>query len=99
MVLDLCSGGDMQYHLNVREVFEEHEARFFIAQVVLAIEHLHSLGVIYRDLKPENLLIAEDGNIKLADFGLAKDGFSKKEQLARTFVGSPAYLAPEMFSP
>lgn len=83
----------MQYHLNLREVFEEHEARFFIAEVVLAIEHLHSLGVIYRDLKPENILVADDGHIKLADFGLAK--VSSK---AQTFVGSPAYLAPEMFS-
>jgi serine/threonine protein kinase len=65
--------------------------------VILAIEYVHSLNVIYRDLKPENILINNDGHIKLADFGLAKEGINDK-QFAKSFCGSPAYLAPEMLT-
>lgn len=65
---------------------------------MLAIEHIHSLNVIYRDLKPENILVNADGHIKLADFGLAKEGMGKKNAKAKSFCGSPAYLPPEMLS-
>ena len=88
----------MQYHLTKHEIFEENEARFFIAEVMLAIEYIHSLHVIYRDLKPENILISADGHIKLADFGLAREGMNKKGAKAMSFCGSPAYLPPEMLS-
>lgn len=98
MILDLCPGGDLAYHLNKREILEENEARFFIAEVLLAIEYIHSLSVIYRDLKPENILICADGHIKLADFGLAKEGMTKAEAKAKSFCGSPAYLPPEMLT-
>ncbi len=54
--------------------FEKKDARLYIAELVLAIEHLHKMDVIYRDLKPENILIDDDGHIKLADFGLSKEG-------------------------
>ena len=64
----------------------------------MAIEYLHSIGIIYRDMKPENILVADDGHIKLADFGLAKDGLTGQNSKSQTFVGSPAYLPPEMFS-
>lgn len=59
MILDYCPGGDLAFHLAKRQVFDEHEARFYIAQIVLAIEYIHGLNVIYRDLKPENILIDE----------------------------------------
>mmetsp|Transcript_6088 Transcript_6088/g.7291 ORF Transcript_6088/g.7291 Transcript_6088/m.7291 type:complete len:154 (-) Transcript_6088:1021-1482(-) len=75
MVLDLCPGGDLAHHLSVREMFEESEARFFVAEVVLAIEYIHSLNVIYRDMKPENILIGQGKKATtfyLIDFGLAK---------------------------
>ena len=61
----------------------------------MAIEHLHELNIIYRDLKPENILISQDNHIKLADFGLAKEGVTDY-QSTKSFVGSPAYLSPEM---
>ena len=96
MVLDLCPGGDLSYHLERREFFQEKDAKFFIAEVVLAIEYIHSLDVIYRDLKPENILIDKDGHVKLADFGLAKEGIRNNN--AKSFCGSPAYLAPEMLT-
>ena len=96
MVLDLCSGGDLAYHLERREIFSEKDAKFFIAETVLAIEYIHSLDIIYRDLKPENILIDSEGHVKLADFGLAKEGI--KNNNAKSFCGSPAYLAPEMLT-
>ena len=56
--MDYCNGGDLSYHLAQRVTFEEDEARFYIAELILAIQHLHSLNIIYRDLKPENILIS-----------------------------------------
>ena len=96
MILDLCPNGDLSYHLSIKEIFDENEARFFIAEVLLAIEYIHSLNVVYRDLKPENILVAADGHVKLADFGLAKEGITKGHSKAKSFCGSPAYLPPEM---
>ena len=96
MILDYCPGGDLSYHLMLN-LFEEHEAKFYIAELILAIEHLHKKDIIYRDLKPENILIASDNHIKLADFGLAKEGINDHE-LTKSFCGSPAYLSPEMLS-
>ena len=94
MILDYCPGGDLSFHI-ARNLFEEDEAKFFIAELVLAIENLHNLDIIYRDLKPENILIDSDGHIRLADFGLAKENVSGNK-MAQSFCGSPAYLAPEM---
>lgn len=94
MILDYCPGGDLSYHI-IKNLFEEDEAKFFIAELVLAIENLHNLDIIYRDLKPENILIDSEGHIRLADFGLAKENVSSNK-IAQSFCGSPAYLAPEM---
>jgi len=95
LVLDLCPGGDLSLHLANKGTFTEDEVKFYMAELVLAIEHIHSLDVIYRDLKPENILLDEEGHIKLADFGLAKENIGK-DDVARSFCGSPAYLSPEM---
>ena len=95
MILDFCPGCDLAYHLNKKQIFEEDEARFFIAEIILAIEYIHSLDVIYRDLKPENILVDHDGHCRLADFGLAKENIGEKD-FAKSFCGSPAYLPPEM---
>ena len=95
MILDFCSGSDLAHHMQRKMFFTEVEARFFVAQIVLAMEYLHSFDIIYRDLKPENVLIDAEGHCKLADFGLAKENIGEKNY-ATSFCGSPAYLAPEM---
>jgi tRNA A-37 threonylcarbamoyl transferase component Bud32 len=96
-VLDYCDGGDLETHLAKRGLFEEKECRFFMAQLVLAIEHLHTHHIIYRDLKPGNILLDSKGNIRLGDFGLAKENV-KDEGYATTFCGSPAYISPELIT-
>ena len=96
MVIDYCPGGDLNFHI-MQDTFEEDEAKFYIAELILGIEHLHSLNIMYRDLKPENILISSDNHIKLADFGLAKEGVNDMA-LTKSFCGSPAYLSPEMLA-
>ena len=88
MIIDYCPGGDLNFHI-IQNLFEEYEARFYIAELILAIEHLHELNIIYRDLKPENILISQDNHIKLADFGLAKEGVTDY-QSTKSFVGKSA---------
>ena len=94
MIIDYCPGGDLNLHI-LKDTFEEDDAKFYIAELILGIEHLHSLNIIYRDLKPENILISSDNHIKLADFGLAKERVNDIT-LTKSFCGSPVYLSPEM---
>ena len=96
MILDYCPIGDLSYQIQLN-LFEEDEAKFYIAELILAIEYLHQHDIIYRDLKPENILIDSDGHVKLADFGLAKENVSTNVP-NKTFCGSPQYLSPEMLS-
>ena len=96
MILDYCPIGDLSYQIQLN-LFEEDEAKFYIAELILAIEYLHQHDIIYRDLKPENILIDADGHVKLADFGLAKENVLSNVP-NKTFCGSPQYLSPEMLS-
>lgn len=95
MVTDYCKGGELFFHLKKFRTFPEPMVRFFAAELVSALAHLHSLDVVYRDLKPENVLLDEDGHIHITDFGLSKDDVSDPRG-ATTFCGTPEYLAPEM---
>ena len=74
--------------------FTEHESRFYIAEIFLAIESLHKKNIIYRDLKPENILLDNEGHIKLTDFGLAK--VLKGNDKTFSLCGTPEYRAPEV---
>ncbi len=70
--MDFLNGGELFYHLRKETFFEESRARFYVVEMILALEVLHKNGVIYRDLKPENVLLDSVGHIKLTDFGLSK---------------------------
>ena len=93
--LDYCPGGDLAYYLAREKRFSEHKARIYICELVLALEELHRHDIIYRDLKPSNIVLTADGHIRLTDFGLAKEGV-RDHYAARSFCGSVGYLAPEM---
>ena len=93
LILDFLSGGELFFHLSNTK-FPEPRARFYAAQIGHALGHLHSLDIIYRDLKPENAVLDKDGNVCLTDFGLAKTNVSAQDA-AQTFCGTPEYLAPE----
>ena len=94
-LMDFIEGGELFRHLVKVRRFPEEQARFMIAQVAIALGHLHEQKIVYRDLKPENVLFNKDGYLLLADFGLATklefDGERK-----RTICGTPNYIAPEV---
>lgn len=72
-VMELMPGGDLKKVLTEEIYFEEEVAKFYLAEIVLAVEHLHKYEIIHRDLKPENIVLDKDGHIKLTDFGLSAD--------------------------
>jgi len=96
LVMDFINGGELFFHLSNEKRFSEDRTKFYSAQIVAGIEYLHNLGVIYRDLKPENLLLSAQGNIVMTDFGLSKQGLEAKDARTATFCGTPEYLAPEI---
>eukprot|EP00347_Sterkiella_histriomuscorum_P003296 403364829 len=98
IILEFCAGGEIFYHMNKVLRFSEKVAKFYFAEIVLAMEYLHQKNVFYRDLKPENILLDQDGHVKLADFGISRINFNEKDRSA-SFCGSPEYMSPEMLKP
>jgi serine/threonine protein kinase len=96
MVMDYYSGGSLYYHSERLGTFPADSVRFFAAEITLALDHLHQNGIIYRDLKLENVLLDEEGHVALTDFGLSKDTLIGEDKLASTFCGTPVYVAPEI---
>ncbi|KAK7061524.1 Non-specific serine/threonine protein kinase [Favolaschia claudopus] len=95
LVTDFKCGGELFWHLQRETRFSEERARFYIAELILALEHLHKYDIVYRDLKPENILLDAVGHVALCDFGLSKPDL-RSDQLTTTFCGTTEYLAPEM---
>jgi len=92
IVLEFVIGGEMFTHLRSAGRFPNDVAKFYHAELVLAFEYLHGFDIIYRDLKPENLLLDSKGHVKITDFGFAK----KVPERTFTLCGTPEYLAPEV---
>jgi serine/threonine protein kinase len=97
LVLDYCSGGELFFHLKREGRFPESTVRVYIAEITLALEYLHARNIIYRDLKPENVLLDREGHVLLADFGLSKL-LQGNQDKAMTYVGTVEYLAPEVIT-
>ncbi|UKZ59449.1 uncharacterized protein TrAtP1_000752 [Trichoderma atroviride] len=95
LVTDYMSGGELFWHLQKEGRFDEKRAKFYIAELILAIQHLHNNDIVYRDLKPENILLDANGHIALCDFGLSKANLTKNDT-TNTFCGTTEYLAPEV---
>lgn len=95
LVSDYMSGGELFWHLQKEGRFDEARAKFYIAELILALQHLHMHDIVYRDLKPENILLDANGHIALCDFGLSKANLTKNAT-TNTFCGTTEYLAPEV---
>ncbi len=92
MLMEFVTGGELFSYLRRAGRFPDETAKLYAAMVVLSLEHLHSMNILYRDLKPENLLLDKHGFMKICDFGFAKH----VEDRTWTLCGTPEYLAPEI---
>lgn len=91
LVMDYCEGGDLGKFLEKKKKFDENTVRNYAAEILLALEALHQEKIIYRDMKPDNIVLDRDGHALLTDFGLSKKTISI-DDINKSFCGTPAYL-------
>ncbi|CAD8051183.1 unnamed protein product [Paramecium sonneborni] len=94
-VLEYCAGGELFYHLRKLKKLNEKDAKYYFVEICIGMAYLHSQNIVYRDIKPENILLDLQGHLMLSDFGLSKPDMTS-EDFAYSFCGSPEYMAPEM---
>ncbi|CAI2370745.1 unnamed protein product [Moneuplotes crassus] len=94
LILELANGGDLFNHIQKTKGLPEDHCKFYAAEILCGLDFLHKNGIVYRNLKPEDVLLDKDGHIKLSDFGLARS----LEEITTTFCGDPYYMAPEIIT-